>query len=330
MKAGACATFVVPWRDVELDGECPAPDEPLTVGASWRRLGPAVALDGQGELLRLSGDQAGAALRARAGRRVGRGTAAAATVARDEADMLADMVGPQPVFSRAMVLTDGRRRYDAALIPHRDGPLFAFDGDVPPAGAELWIVRLPAPRRDAGAPMPPSFAAGCPLRTEAGEAAAETITPGQRLVVEGGLATVTEVRRHRLSGARLAALPELSPVRLGAGALGGGMPRRDLLLGPAHRLRLCHPGTRILWGAGAAIVAAGDLEGWPGIRREHPVRGFDFFEPILDGAGFVEAAGVACESGPDVGDAPAAGHGRALTRGEAAILAHHAQGSELM
>ena len=321
MKAGACATFVVPWRDVELDGECPATEDYLSVGASWRRRGPAVALDGQGDLLRLHGDEARAALRARAGRRLERGMAAAA-ISHDREDEIAEALGPQPVFSQAVVLTDGRRRYDAALIAHRRGPLFAFDGEIPPAGVELWVVRLPAlPRRPASA-MPPALPSGCAVATGDGEATVEELAAGQTVLTESGPSRVIELRRHRLSGARLAATPELRPMRLRAGALGGGLPRRDLLLGPAHRLRLRHPAARLLWGTEAAIVAAGDLDGWPGIRREPAAHGFDFVELRLERAGLVEAEGVACESGPGGGEAAlAAGAGRAVSRGEAAIMA---------
>ena len=74
MKTGFCGTFVISWRQTEVDGLGNAPVPNLTVGASWRWQGDAVRVDGPSNVLQLDRTSASVDLRRRAaGETVGEG-----------------------------------------------------------------------------------------------------------------------------------------------------------------------------------------------------------------------------------------------------------------
>lgn len=84
--------------------------------------------------------------------------------------------------------------------------------------------------------QPTCFCAGTLLATPEGEVAVETLRPGDRMLLADG--TVRPVRwLGRQTVARLFADPlGTNPIRIRAGALGGGLPRRDLRVSPCHAL----------------------------------------------------------------------------------------------
>jgi hypothetical protein len=84
----------------------------------------------------------------------------------------------------------------------------------------------------------PCYAAGTRVLGVAGEIAVEDVQVGDRLVTvrEGGPAerTVVWTGRRRLDVSRHANPAMVQPVRIRAGAFGGGIPERDLRLSPHH------------------------------------------------------------------------------------------------
>jgi hypothetical protein len=78
------------------------------------------------------------------------------------------------------------------------------------------------------------FMAGTRIATPGGEVAVEALEPGDLVVTSAGAAVpVRWIGRQTVS--RHFADPERSlPMRIKAGALGGGLPRCDLLLSPGH------------------------------------------------------------------------------------------------
>ena len=109
----------------------------------------------------------------------------------------------------------------------------------------------------------PCYAAGTRIATEAGEVPVETLRPGDRVrTAAGRLAPVVWVGRTRIDLRRHPAPRAAAPVRIEAGALADGLPRRDLLVSPDHALAVA--GQLIparLLANGASIASVPELAG---------------------------------------------------------------------
>ena len=84
---------------------------------------------------------------------------------------------------------------------------------------------------------PPSHIAclthGTSIETPSGETPVEALTAGMPVsLARGGAATVTWVGRRRLCPATSPDPASVQPILISAGALGRGLPKRDLRLGP--------------------------------------------------------------------------------------------------
>lgn len=141
------------------------------------------------------------------------------------------------------------------------------------------------------------FTRGTLIATDIGPVPVERLQPGQRAVTaEGRLAVLRMVLSRRLEAVELARRPALRPVRIRAGALGGGLPRRDLCVSRQHRMLVCSRISARMFGEGEALVAAIRLAGLPGIRVEPPGRGVEYYHLIFDAHETVLAEGAPSES----------------------------------
>lgn len=105
-----------------------------------------------------------------------------------------------------------------------------------------------------------SFLRGTRIATDTGERAIETILPGATVMtLAGQQRRVTSVAQRRLDLARHPWPERARPVRLRRGALGNGVPARDLLVSPDHGI--CVSGTlvpaRALVNGATVVVEAG-------------------------------------------------------------------------
>jgi hypothetical protein len=130
------------------------------------------------------------------------------------------------------------------------------------------------------------FHEGTLIATPTGEAPVEMMRRGTRaLLADGRVATVRWLGVQTMSGG-LADPLRVAPIRVRAGALGPGRPRRDLLLSPCHALWL-----------DGLLVQAGALVGCPGITRESTTAAaFRYYHLELDDHALLLAEGVAAES----------------------------------
>ncbi len=137
---------------------------------------------------------------------------------------------------------------------------------------------------------------GTILGTPAGPRTVETLAVGAQINAAGGGAlAVRWIGRTHLSQAELAAQPRLWPVLVAAGALGDGLPGRDLAVLPDQLLPV----------EGHASVAAKWLVNGASIRRPAPQAPVDVFSLELDppglpaGDGFAPLSDAAAVPGDD-------------------------------
>ncbi len=116
----------------------------------------------------------------------------------------------------------------------------------------------------------PCFTPDTAIATAEGPRQAGTLRPGDRIATrDHGLCPIAWIGRRDFDWRMLGLNPILRPVRIRAGALGQGLPERDLLLSPNHRLLVsARPDPDRA--ATEALVAAAALVGRPGIGRDTP------------------------------------------------------------
>ncbi len=128
------------------------------------------------------------------------------------------------------------------------------------------------------------FAAGTAIATATGRRPVEQLAIGDEVLDAGGTPrAVSWVGRMAIAAEHLAQRPELRPIRVGVGALGEGLPRRNLVVAPQTELGVVLPN------GDAATVPASLLMNERNILRVSPERNTELFEVELDGGGGVVA-----------------------------------------
>jgi Hint domain len=90
--------------------------------------------------------------------------------------------------------------------------------------------------------------------------------------------------------------PDLVPVRIAANALGAGLPARDLLVSPEHRVLISNEKLSLLFGCDEALVAARHLVNDSTITTCRDLVEVDYFHLLFDSHEIVIAEGVLTES----------------------------------
>lgn len=139
------------------------------------------------------------------------------------------------------------------------------------------------------------FAAGTRIMTERGEVAVEALRVGDRVVSLGlqgpRLRPLRWIGRRRVDAGRHPRPEAVRPIRIEAGALGQGIPVRDLRVSPDHALYL----------DGVLVPAAALVDGAT-IRQERQAGRVDYFHLELDAHDIIFAEGAATESWLDCGN----------------------------
>ncbi len=129
------------------------------------------------------------------------------------------------------------------------------------------------------------FYPGTFIATPGGETTVEDLRPGDMLLTRDGPALLHWVGRSEVD-TRFAGRLRSLPIRISAGALGAGLPRRDLLLSPDHALLL-----------GNVLVQAAALINGGSIRREYDVpERFTYYHLELAHHALLLAEGALAES----------------------------------
>ncbi len=112
----------------------------------------------------------------------------------------------------------------------------------------------------------PCFTPGTRIATQRGDVPVEALLPGDLVQTrDSGMQPLRWIGRRTLGASELDAAPTLAPVRIAAGALGPGLPARDLTVSPQHRVLVSGALPELLFGDDEVLVAAVHLVGCPGI-----------------------------------------------------------------
>ncbi|CAM4121582.1 Hint domain-containing protein [Palleronia rufa] len=141
------------------------------------------------------------------------------------------------------------------------------------------------------------FTAGTLIATPAGEVPVEDLMPGdlvatadapaRRIVWRGGMT---------LGKLDLARAPNLRPIRVGAGALGPGIPARDLVVSPQHRIVVRSAIAQRMFGTAEVLVAARKLLDLPGVTVDTACTFVRYVHILCDTHQIVEANGAGSET----------------------------------
>lgn len=302
MKTGYKGTFVISWSQTEIDGLAAAPLQSLNVGSAWCWRGDAIRVDGPNDVLRLDKANGAENLRKRASHMVHRLVGAA--LEREVSHHASQVTSSDDVLMDGnFVVTDGIQSFCVTLIEVGGGsqPLLMFLDDMPPKGAELWVVQhtldVNVEQSDAeGTGGVICFTPGTRIQTPDGSVAIEDLREGDRVQTkDNGAQDVRWIGARRMSGARLFAMPALRPVRFLAGAL-GVVPDEELLVSPHHRILLRGDAARALFNTPEVLVAAKDLVNGNSIRIDHDIRQLTYIHLLFESHQVLWANGVETES----------------------------------
>ena len=112
----------------------------------------------------------------------------------------------------------------------------------------------------------PCFTPGTVIATPKGERLVEELREGDRVITrDNGLQEIRWVGRRDLTGQELCQSPNLKPVLIRAGSLGRGLPERDMMVSPQHRMLINNDRSALYFDEREVLAAAKHLTGMEGV-----------------------------------------------------------------
>lgn len=172
------------------------------------------------------------------------------------------------------------------LVP---GVVYTFVGSntVPGAGNETAFEDI------VGAVC---FNLGTLIETPQGPRPIETLSKGDTVVTQDGIATIRWIGSRRYGSSALRKNPRLLPVRISAGALGRGLPQNDLLISRQHRMLVSSKIVERVCGTSEALISAVKLTKMPGFYVDKSVDDVVYFHILFDQHEVIFAEGAPSES----------------------------------
>ncbi|WP_341366898.1 Hint domain-containing protein [Yoonia sp. BS5-3] len=141
------------------------------------------------------------------------------------------------------------------------------------------------------------FAGGTLILTPSGPQPVEALREGDLICTRDGTdKPIRWLGSRRFSAGTLGCQPHLYPVRITAGALGHGLPERDLLVSRQHRVLVSSKVAARMFGETDVLIAAIKLTALPGIYIDEEVDSITYFHILLDDHEVLFAEGTPTES----------------------------------
>ena len=141
------------------------------------------------------------------------------------------------------------------------------------------------------------FTPGTLITTDEGPVPVESVHVGTRVLTrDNGFQAVRWIGRRDLTAAELVVRPNFQPVRIAAGSLGDGLPERDLLVSPQHRVLVTGPEAELLFGEPEVLVAAVHLVDRQGITRAASPMGISYLHFMCEHHEIIRSEGAWTES----------------------------------
>lgn len=146
--------------------------------------------------------------------------------------------------------------------------------------------------RQSWAEAAPCFVAGTEIATAKGARRVEDLKIGDRIITQD-----SGMQKIRWIGhTECAARDNLAPIRIARGALGNGLPVRDLLVSPQHRMLLRSRIAERMTGESEVLLAAKKLLGVPGISVVEDMDTVSYHHILFDRHEIIFAEGAPTES----------------------------------
>jgi hypothetical protein len=140
-------------------------------------------------------------------------------------------------------------------------------------------------------------ARGTRVDTPRGPVKVEKLRPGDLVqTLDGPARPVRWIGSRVVTADELASDPSLRPIRIQAGALGEGAPRRDLVMSPQHRVLLDDWRAQLMFGEAQVLAPAKSLVNDGPIRVDHSLNEVEYFHIMFDDHEIIVTEGVATES----------------------------------
>jgi len=141
------------------------------------------------------------------------------------------------------------------------------------------------------------FMRGTCIETDQGPIEVENLRAGmQVLSYDGGAKDLRLVLSRKIPADEIEVNDHLRPVRIMAGALGAGLPKRDLLVSRQHRMLVSSKIAQRMFGQSEVLVAAIKLCGLPGIFVDEQIEEVEYFHLIFEDHEVVFAESAPTES----------------------------------
>ncbi len=168
-----------------------------------------------------------------------------------------------------------------------NGTVKFFDPDGHPAGS-LTFCNIEN--------VIPCFTPGTSIATPRGERLVEQLKAGDKVLTrDNGIQEIRWIGRRDMSRAELMSAPHLRPILIRAGSLGNGLPDRDMLVSPNHRMLVSSDRTALYFEEHEVLVAAKHLIDNRGIRSVQTL-GASYIHILFDRHEVVLANGAWTES----------------------------------
>lgn len=143
----------------------------------------------------------------------------------------------------------------------------------------------------------PCLTFGTKVATDQGAVCIENLQPGDRIITDRGLARpLVQIVRQHITARDLRRNPKLYPVRIRTGALGQGLPNRDLLVSRQHRMLVSSAIVKRMFDCPGVLVSAIKLTELPGIYVDTEVEHVTYFHLVFSEHEVIFADGAPTES----------------------------------